>query len=155
MKKRSRAAVWAAFAVYCLVMLWLLFHRASRLTYMPYWDTVRANLNLVPFRTMRLFWDSYSFMPRAAMINLAGNVAVFIPLGLFLPCLWKNQQRLWLFALTVVLAVAAVEVTQLFTFTGSCDVDDLILNLAGSIIGFGIFSIPAVKRGLTEKGFSK
>jgi glycopeptide antibiotics resistance protein len=153
-KKRSRTAVWAVFAVYCLVMLWLLFHRASRMTYLPYWDTVRANLNLVPFRTMRLFWRSFSFMPRAAAINLAGNVAVFIPLGILLPALWKGQQKLWRFALTVIAAVAVIEVTQLFTMTGSCDVDDLILNFAGALIGFGVFSVPGVKRRLRAGGFA-
>jgi glycopeptide antibiotics resistance protein len=153
MRKNIRAAEWALFALYCLVMFWLLFlHRPSRMTYLPYWDTVKANLNLVPFRTMRLFWDAYGQMPRAALVNLAGNVAVFIPLGLFLPCLFKNQRRFWLFLLTVAGAVVIIETAQLFTTMGSCDVDDLILNLVGAAIGFGIFSLPFIRRGLGRAG---
>lgn len=153
MSRNSRAAEWTLFGVYCLVMFWLLFlHRTSRMTYLPYWDTVKANLNLIPFRTMRLFLRSYSVMPRTVIKNLAGNVAVFIPMGLFLPCLWKKQRGFGWFLLTVAGVVALVETAQLFTTMGSCDVDDLILNLTGSAIGFGIYSLPFVKRGLGRAG---
>jgi glycopeptide antibiotics resistance protein len=123
------------------------------MTSLPYWDTLRANLNLMPLRTVRLFLNSYSFMPRAVIVNLAGNIAVFIPLGLFLPCLWRRQRLFGRFLLTVTAAVAAIELLQLFTMMGSCDIDDLILNLAGASIGFAIFSLPPVKRGLGSAGF--
>ncbi len=153
MKKDSRAIEWSLFAVYCALMVWLLFlHRPSRMTYMSYWDTVKANLNLIPLRTMRLFWRAYDFMPKAVVVNLAGNVAVFVPLGIFLPCLWKKQRNFGLFLLTVTGAVIIIETTQLFTCVGSCDVDDLILNLVGASIGFGIFSMPPVKRGFGRRG---
>ena len=154
MRKTTRVIEWSLFGLYCLVMFWLLFlHRPSRLTYLPYWDTVKANLNLVPFRTMRLFWKAYGRMPRAAAINLAGNVAAFIPAGLFLPGLWKRQRNFGIFVLTVVGAVSLIELAQLFTCLGSCDVDDLILNLAGAALGFGLFALPPVKRGLDKLGW--
>lgn len=156
MKKTSRALEWTLFALYCLVMLWLLFlHRPSRLTDLPYWETVKSNLNLVPFRTMRLFWQAYDYMPRTVIINLAGNVAVFVPVGLFLPCLWKRQRNFGIFVLTVIGVVTLIEVTQLFTCMGSCDVDDLILNLLGASVGFGIFALPRVRRGLGRIGWMR
>ena len=41
---------------------------------------------------------------------------------------------------TVTLLIAVVETTQLFTLLGSCDVDDLILNLLGAALGYGIYN---------------
>ena len=102
---------------------------------------------------MRLFWKAYGRMPRAAAINLAGNVAAFIPAGLFLPGLWKRQRNFGIFVLTVLGAVSLIELAQLFTCLGSCDVDDLILNLAGAALGFGLFALPPVKRGLDKLGW--
>lgn len=156
MKKNSRAIEWSLFALYCAAMVWLLFlQRPSRMTYMSYWETIRANLNLVPFRTVLLFLRSYSFMPRSVIINLAGNVAVFVPLGLFLPCLFRKQRNFGIFVLTVTGLVIIIEVTQLFTCLGSCDVDDLILNLVGASVGFGIYSVPPVKKLLIRCGLIK
>ena len=35
--------------------------------------------------------------------------------------------------------ITAVELTQLFTLLGSCDIDDLILNVVGAAVGYGLF----------------
>ena len=43
-----------------------------------------------------------------------------------------------------------VEGVQLFTGTGSCDVDDVILNLAGALLAYGMVAIPPVKRLLQK-----
>lgn len=156
MNKRSRVAIWTLFGAYCLIMFWLLFlQRPSRMGELGYWDTLRDNLNLMPLQTIKLFLRSYHLMPRAAMINIVGNVAVFIPAGLFLPCLWKHQRNFFIFSATVIVFVALVECAQLFTMVGSCDIDDLILNYAGALIGFCLFSLPAVKRGLIRRGWAK
>ena len=73
----------ALFCVYSAFMLYLLFHRAGGIEGMDYWKQIRANLNLEPFHTIRLFLNvldqqAYS---SAAIINLGGNVIMFIPLG--------------------------------------------------------------------------
>ena len=140
--KRSRI-VYALFAAYCALMLWLLFDRPGYIDGIPYWDQLLPNLNLTPFRTLRLFFgllrDHRPYLVRTALINLLGNVVMFVPLGLFLPLIFTRLRKLWRTLFTVTLLIAVVEIAQLFTLLGSCDVDDLILNLLGATLGYGIY----------------
>ena len=138
----SRKIHTALFMTYCALMLWLLFDRPGYMEGIPYWEQMAGQLNLVPFRTLRLFTGLLdSARPehvRAAVINLGGNVIMFIPLGFLLPRVFlkcKSLPRV-LFATAVI--ITAVELLQLFTLVGSCDIDDLILNVFGSGLGFGI-----------------
>lgn len=133
----------AFFGIYCALMLWLLFDRPGFVDGIPYWEQVQSNLNLVPFRTLRLFFGLLTHhrphFVRAAIINLFGNVIMFIPLGLFPPLLFPKMQKLWKTLLVSTLVIITVELLQLFTLVGSCDIDDLILNLLGVAAGYGIY----------------
>ena len=137
MKSEKRAVLpWAIFAVYCIWMLVLLFDR----------EQAAQSLNLEPLRTIRLFirvllYDPSQYNIRLAIVNLFGNIVLFIPLGYFLPRLWKGLRKWWRTWLTTLLVMTAVELTQLFTLRGTCDVDDLILGLLGAAIGYGIFCL--------------
>lgn len=129
------------FIVYAAVMLWLLFDRERSLYELDYWSQVQQNMNLEPFHTIKLFWnvldrEEYRLM---AVINLGGNIGMFIPLGFFLPTLWKSLQKWWKTWLATLLIMLAVELTQLLTLRGTFDVDDLILNLLGAAIGYCVF----------------
>ena len=69
--------------------------------------------------------------------NLLGNIAIFVPIGFFLPLLWKKLN----FPLTVLsgfLFSLFIELFQLFLprFT---DIDDIILNTTGTVIGAGLY----------------
>ena len=133
----------ALFSVYGALMLWLLFDRVGGIEGMPYWDQIRANLNLEPFHTIRLFLkvlDNRAYSA-SAIINLGGNVIMFIPLGFFLPRVFPALRKFWRTLLTTTLIIAAVEFAQLFTLLGCCDIDDLILNVMGAAIGYGIHKI--------------
>lgn len=134
------------FLLYSAVMLWLLFGRVRHDAAGLYWDCVQHNISLTPLHTIRQFWNllSYQHRPhlvRLALVNLLGNVAMFVPLGFFLPCLWPRQRKLrWLLP-TSVLLITAVEVCQLFTLRGICDIDDIILNIPGILLGFLLFHL--------------
>ena len=129
------------FGVYCAVMLWLLFDRQRGLPDMDYWLQLRQNMNLEPFHTIRLFWAALDMEEyhHQAVINLGGNVLMFIPLGVFLPLLWKGLRKWWRTWLATLAIMLVVELTQLFTLRGSFDVDDLILNLLGAAMGYIIY----------------
>lgn len=130
----------ALFMAYCALMLWLLFDRPGFVPDIPYWEQVRAQLNLIPFRTLRLFAElldsNHPEYVRAAVINLGGNIIMFIPLGFLLPRVFTRIASLPHVLLTTAALITAVEIIQLFTLVGSCDIDDLILNVIGSAIGF-------------------
>ena len=73
----------ALFLAYCALMLWLLFDRPGYVPGIPYWEQAAGHLNLIPFRTLRLFAGLLdSAQPeyvRSAVINLAGNIIMFVP----------------------------------------------------------------------------
>ena len=130
----------ALFLAYGALMIWLLFDRPGYDPAVPYWDQVTAQLNLIPFRTLRLFADLLNSGVRShitiAVINLGGNIIMFIPLGFLLPKVFPKLSSLPRELLTTAIIITIVEIIQLFTLVGSCDIDDLILNVVGSAIGY-------------------
>ena len=137
----NRKLYTALFMAYCALMLWLLFDRPGYDPSMPYWEQATGHLNLIPFRTLRLFagllGSGIRSYIRMAVINLAGNIIMFIPLGFLLPRVSARITSLPRILLTTAILITAVEIIQLFTLVGSCDIDDLILNLVGSATGYG------------------
>ena len=146
-----------AFCMYAVLMLILLFDRESGGGDLPYWEQVRNNLNLQPLRTISNYWDVltrrdyylekwgfasiYAYQARHAVINLAGNVVMFVPLGFLLPKVSIRQRKLWRTMLTTAFLIMLVEMVQLFSLRGSCDVDDVLLNVLGAAVGYGIYRI--------------
>lgn len=96
-------------------------------------------VNLEPLRTIKNYLIAYGYgniSLRLVVLNLLGNLAAFAPMGVFLPALFRWQRSIFFFTATLTLGITAVEVAQVYTGAGSCDVDDLILNLAGALIVF-------------------
>ena len=137
MKSQKRNLLpWAVFLIYCAWMLLLLFDR----------EQAEQSINLEPLRTIRLFvrvlmYDPSEYNIRLAVINLFGNIILFIPLGYFLPRLWKGLRKWWRTWCMTLIIMTAVELSQFFTLRGTCDVDDLILNLLGAAMGYCLFRI--------------
>ena len=135
------------FVVYALVMLWLLFDRPlAQDTGRTYAELLRSNMNLVPLRTIGNYWKvvrrmDFSPLFYHSVINLGGNIFLFIPIGYFLPRLWKPMRSFFVFLLTCFLSITLVELIQLVTLLGCLDIDDLILNLFGMIVGYILFMI--------------
>ena len=133
------------FDVYCALMIFLLFlQRSPHLGVgADYAETLRANLNLIPGVTIHRFmnvWDTPVYH-RAAIVNLIGNVIMFVPLGFGLPWVFERLRRLWKTLLVSAGVIVLVEAVQLVTLLGHCDVDDLILNLIGVTAGYLLYAI--------------
>src|SRR5262249_33802271 len=91
--------------------------------------------NLVPFKTIRLM-QSNNLRTEYKVDNVAGNIVGFIPLGILLPMLFPGLRRIWKTTFLVLFISFCFEAIQLYTGLGIFDVDDLILNTAGGIIGY-------------------
>ena len=103
--------------------------------------------NLHPFREIRRFWVYREKLGMFAVIcNLAGNVAGFIPFGMILPVIWRKTDSFFRIMLLGFEFSLCVEIIQLVWKVGSFDVDDLILNTLGSVIGYLLFSLCNVVR---------
>lgn len=98
--------------------------------------------NFTPFKEILRFWNyRHQLGIKVVVINLAGNIGAFVPFGLFVPIISIKMRQAWKVILTGMLLSTAVEFLQLVTRVGSCDIDDLILNTLGTIIGYLLFSI--------------
>ena len=137
----KRKLLWAGFAAYILWMLWLLFIRQRGIEVTDYWSQLPRRVNCIPFSSMgsmlRNLW--YYPQPRVAWLvvyNIGGNIAMLVPLGFFLRTLLPCCRRFLRCMGMVALIMTVVELVQLFTLRGFCEVDDLILNLTGAAIGW-------------------
>lgn len=75
-------------------------------------------------------------------MNLLGNLLLFLPMGVFLPLIFKEKfNKFSKFLVFILVTVILVEVLQFITFLGSLDIDDFILNVIGAMIGFLIYKI--------------
>lgn len=98
--------------------------------------------NLVPFREIRRFIKYASQIGLYGVaVNLVGNVVVFIPLGYFVGIFQKEPKRIWKGIMWTFTFSLEVELIQLITRVGICDVDDLILNTIGGAVGIIIYGI--------------
>lgn len=137
---RCRKLIKILFGLYVLMMLWLLLFRRIGV------DHRQPGLNLEPLDTVkRYLWvlqhSTIAAQRQWASTNLLGNVGLFLPFGIFLPLLFRTMKHFLCFLLCATLSVLTVELLQLLTGLGACDVDDLILNLAGAIAGWLIWKI--------------
>ena len=93
---------------------------------------VQNSLNLVPFKTVLQYF--YRGTVNQFVVNIIGNLVCLMPLGILLPLNFEKQQKTGIFLMTCVLIVSAVEILQFATLSGSCDIDDLILNVGGAFL---------------------
>ncbi len=74
------------------------------------------------------------------------KIIAFAPMGIFLPILFKKQNKLKNFILTNMAIILAIESLQFLSLTDHFDIDDLILNLLGSLIIYGLYKIKKINQ---------
>lgn len=78
---------------------------------------------------------------RIVFLNLAGNVLIFAPLGMVIPLLEKRLNQVWLVVLLGLIFSLVIELAQTFLIVRVFDVDDLLLNSTGTLLGFGTYAL--------------
>lgn len=127
------------FIGYCLALIYFMFfsdfygrtHIAEEYHY-----------NLRPFKEIGRFvryWEKIGGF--RVFLNLAGNILGFIPMGIFLPSLFKKCKRGWVVVLYGFELSLFIECLQLLFKVGSFDVDDVILNTIGVALGYFVYFI--------------
>lgn len=71
--------------------------------------------------------------------NIILNIIMGVPLGILLPCLFEKMRHWWLTYLSGLLFTLLIETTQLITHRGIFEMDDILNNTLGCMIGFGLF----------------
>lgn len=116
-------------------------------------QTYHYNLRL--FKEIRRFWKYREQLGAYAVFtNLFGNILVFVPFGFFMPM--ASRRRSGFSALFYSFGLSlCVETFQLLAKVGSFDVDDLLLNTVGGVLGYMVFVIGAAVRRKYDKRKNK
>lgn len=96
--------------------------------------------NLTPFQEIQrfiIYRDAVS-VP-LFILNLLGNLMILAPLGFLLPVIRMKKTGPGRILINACLISLSIELLQLVSKVGVFDVDDLILNTAGSLIGYLVF----------------
>ncbi|MGG0299221.1 VanZ family protein [Bacillus albus] len=105
------------------------------------WHAIHGGLiNLIPLKsTIRYLTEFDSYNLDIVLMNTLGNVIIFIPFGFLLPLLFKQINNVKMASKIFIKFILLIESLQLLTFTGVFDIDDIILNMLGAVIGYGSF----------------
>ena len=148
-KEKGRARAVIAFLLYLILLCYFLFFsegmgRTAELEY-------RYNLTL--FREIKRFVYNVNVLGwKAVIVNVVGNVVAFMPFGYFIPRICKIHIGAFSVVLFSFEFSVLVEFLQLITKLGCFDVDDLILNTLGTVLGYVIFRLcNRMRRWMYEK----
>ena len=102
-----------------------------------YQDVISYGNNFIPFKEV----TRYSFGSSLFFKNVVGNILLFMPYGFFASYYLRLEKKDRWFALLLIFIVSfSIECVQLVI--GRCfDVDDILLNLVGGMIGFLIYRV--------------
>ncbi|MDO4291879.1 MAG: VanZ family protein [Eubacteriales bacterium] len=143
--RKARRILWAVFFVYMLVLLRVIvfkypFERLEAIarswTREVFWEGLDS-ANFTLFKTIRMYIRYWGRLN--SFENLFGNVLAFVPFGFLVPCLQRESRRWWVLFLDSFVLVCCIELFQLFTAFGAFDVDDILLNCVGALMGYGVF----------------
>lgn len=126
------------FFIYFLILINLTIFKYGYLT-LDF--DIRFYINYIPFvETVKMFTNEFSDI-HIALYNVIGNILLFIPLGFCIPLFFNKKNKLGKIILYGITASLTIEVLQIFTPYNTTDIDDIIFNTFGTILGFVIFNI--------------
>ena len=150
-KRKSRKIAKVSFLFYALILFAVLYFINSKKQYIDQSaiDYAKSKINLIPFKTISEYFSSLgknTVNPEIATKDLIGNFTVFMPMGFYLPLFMKNVKSNMKYIVTVLVILVCTEILKLIMMSGSFNIDDMILNLAGAMIGYMICQTKAVKK---------
>lgn len=130
-KKRSKKDIVfrAMLSMACsFVFVMTLFSRTSSeyyVTWKPFWS----------------YYAAYKLNNIELWLQIIMNIAMYIPVGFSLPGCFKSLKKLWKTLLIVAICSIGVELIQYFLSIGYSDVDDVMNNILGTIIGWSLYKL--------------
>ena len=143
MKKETKRKIkWISvvlFIIYLILLTYFLFFAES---YGRVLSEREYSYNLQPLKEIKRFWiyrEQLGFF--AVFTNIIGNVLCFVPFGAIFPVLNRKTRHFVVIVLLSFQFSLIVECIQLISKVGSFDVDDLLLNTVGGMIGYLVFCV--------------
>ncbi len=137
-KKRNRLVAGILFVIYIIVLFYFLFFAET----MGRTDAGRTyQYNLIPFQEISRFIKYRKKLGMYAfLLNILGNVVAFLPFGAFLPVFLEKSRNFWRTTLYSFELSLLAELWQLVFRVGCFDVDDLMLNTLGGMLGYALYA---------------
>ncbi|AET67733.1 glycopeptide antibiotics resistance protein [Desulfosporosinus orientis DSM 765] len=140
LNKIVRKIAGVLFLVYFSYLLYRLFFFA----YSQYFRFSAEDLrfNVIPFKTIMTYMrtvndDNIDIW----FFNLFGNVLAFMPMGFLLPLAFNKLKSAKAIGITTLLISSVLEGIQLISKLGTADIDDVILNTLGGLLGYLVLII--------------
>jgi glycopeptide antibiotics resistance protein len=138
-KKRLKRAGWLLFYLYIIMLSYFLFFSEH---YGRGYVVEGYRYNLQFFKEIERFIQYRERLGfESFIVNIIGNILAFAPFGFLLPLIHKRYRSFFRIMFLSILFSLTVEVIQLYLKVGIFDVDDLLLNTVGGLLGYIIFSI--------------
>lgn len=131
MNKRARIKTVFLYGVFiCYILLLIKILLLSRTSH-----SELTSINLIPFYSIKEYiFSNSATIKKFAYGNVIGNIVIFIPLGTYLSLL-KNDKRVITNLVVIFIVSLFVEIIQGVLGIGASDIDDIILNCLGGLIG--------------------
>lgn len=144
---RSKKLLTAIYVVYLLILCRLIILKYPFdvcFNILKSWEVSQIQngirtANFVPFHSIQMYLRYFSKI--GGFENLIGNILLFIPVGIFM-CLVREGAWRWYQALLGgMLMSLCIETLQLVSRLGEFDVDDILLNTFGVMLGLGLYRL--------------
>ncbi|KAB7668833.1 VanZ family protein [Bacillus sp. B1-b2] len=122
--------------IFFIYLLTVLYVTLNPFHFTP--PSIKGNINLVPY--VQLHYQ-YTYKPPIFWILYTlGNIMMFIPFGYLFPKIYQKRFKMLVTISIAALCSLLIEITQyFFTIDRAADIDDLLLNIIGAIIGYFLF----------------
>lgn len=156
--KILKSISWIVFGMYSAIGLWfLLFERMlyrlvnwgsfNRYFWYPEGTSTffsaevwKLNTNIIPFHnTYTYLMGSQHFNLNIILYNTIGNILIFVPLGIFFSFLFsrfRTFSKVMMIGFTI---TVSIELLQFFLQLGQFDIDDILLNTIGALLGYFVY----------------
>lgn len=142
-----------------LILVYICLIVVARFTFFPF-EKLNGKIqplildaaNIIPFRINMIPFVNITDYEKLfeAKLNIIGNTAMFIPIGIIWPIVYSELNTPAKAIGAGILFSLCIELLQLPFYDRVTDIDDLILNSLGFIIGYGIYcAVKAIKNRKT------
>ena len=129
-EKKNIKLINVLFIIYCVLLVWIILFKLSiSISDIFGLDKIR-NINLIPFY--------YSYEVKGHFKEVLENLLIFIPFGIYLKMLNKNNKKVILYGFIFSLVL---EISQFIFGLGATDITDVITNTSGTILGVLVYLI--------------
>lgn len=135
--KTLYSILWVLFVLYLMLLIRVLFFKYGFSMSLLMSQDRRIISNFIPLKTIAFYLLTSDV--NIAVRQLLGNIIAFSPMGFFLPFLFRRIKGIVIVSIVSFTISLLCELIQLLTNLGSFDIDDMLLNTFGAIVGFIVY----------------